>query len=70
MSRNIIKSIFAAVGLLVAAGAWAATWTDPDTGYTWTYYVNGDTAQLYSGYYPAAVSPEPTGVLVDRKSVV
>ena len=24
---------------------WADTWTDPDTGYTWTYRINGDTAE-------------------------
>ena len=30
----------------VAVGAWADTWTDPDTGYTWTYRINGDTAEI------------------------
>ena len=28
-----------------AFGAWAETWTDPDTGYTWTYRINGGTAE-------------------------
>ena len=28
-----------------AFGAWAATWTDPNTGYTWTSQINGATAE-------------------------
>ena len=29
----------------VAVCAWADTWTDPDTGYTWTHRINGNTAE-------------------------
>lgn len=47
MNRNIIKSIFVAVALSSAAGARADTWTDPETGYTWTYRINGDEAENY-----------------------
>lgn len=47
---------------MTAMCAQAATWTDPDTGYTWTYRINGDTAEIYSGY-SAAISPKPTDAL-------
>ena len=43
---NIIKSIVAAVAILSAAGVQADTWRDPDTLYTWTYRINGDTAEI------------------------
>ena len=35
-------------GAVVAAvfGVWADTWTDPDTGYTWTYSINGEAAEI------------------------
>ena len=39
---------------------YADTWTDPDTGYTWTYEINGDTVEIYNGFY-VAISPSPTG---------
>ena len=39
-----LAMMFAA--LAVAFGSWADTWTDPDTGYTWTYRINGDTAEI------------------------
>ena len=44
MTKKLMMMAFAA--LAVAFGAWAATWTDPDTGYTWTYQINGDTAEI------------------------
>ena len=34
----IKKLMMMFVAAFVAIGAWAETWTDPDTGYTWTYY--------------------------------
>ena len=40
---NFVKFILAAV--VMAAGAWADEWTDPDTGYKWTYRINGNTAE-------------------------
>ena len=61
-SSNIIKSIFAAVAMLTAAGAWADTWTDPDTGYIWTYRINGNAAEIYNDG-SCAISPAPTGSL-------
>ena len=58
------KVMFLAV-TFAAVCARADTWTDPDTGYTWTYSINGDKAEIYKkGYYnSAAISPEPTGSL-------
>ena len=42
----------------------ADTWTDPYTGYTWTYRINGDSAEITSSYYySAAISPNPTGAV-------
>ena len=38
-----------AVAALVALGAWADTWTDPDTGITWTYTVSDGKAILGGG---------------------
>ena len=55
---NIIKSIFAAVAVVAGTGAWAGTETVGS--YTWTYRINGDTAEIYGGVY-CAVSPTPTG---------
>jgi len=40
------KKLIAIVAVAAAFGAWAATWTDPDTGYTWTYRINGDAAEI------------------------
>lgn len=39
-------------------GAWADTWTDPDTGYTWTYKNTGVAAVEISD-----ISPLPTGAV-------
>ena len=39
--------------LAVAIGAWAAT--EKVGGYTWTYQINGDTAEIY-GYWQGARS--------------
>ena len=52
-----------AAAAAVALGAWAAMWTDPDTGYTWTYRINGDTAEIRTESYSAAISPSPTGAV-------
>ncbi|MBR4259702.1 MAG: hypothetical protein IKQ17_11775 [Kiritimatiellae bacterium] len=31
---------------MAAACAWADTWKDPDTGYTWTYRINGEVVEV------------------------
>ena len=36
--------------------------TETVGGYTWTYRINGDTAEITTGY-SAAISPEPTGAV-------
>ena len=54
--------MFLAVAM-AAVCAWADTWTDPDTGYTWTYRVNGDEAEIYNGSSSPAISPSPTGAV-------
>ena len=48
-------------GVVAASlGAWAETETFG--GYTWTYWINGDTAEIFSNY-SAAISPSPTGAV-------
>ena len=34
------------VASMAAIGAWADTWTDPDTGYTWTYQISDGAAEI------------------------
>ena len=53
---------FAAVSL-ATLGTWADTWTDPDTGYTWSYSVNGDTAAILGGKKGCPISPSPIGAV-------
>ena len=56
----------------------AETWTDPETGYTWTYCIDGDMAEIYgdeiwdwddeeedySYYIVNAIDPTPIGAVV------
>ena len=60
MKKRIV--IFFAVAMM-AICAQAEEWTDPDTGYTWTYRVWYDTVEIYNHFWKAAVSPAPTGAL-------
>ena len=39
------KLLLMTAAVAASFGAWAYTWTDPDTGYTWTYRANEDTAE-------------------------
>ena len=48
----------AAIGF--ATGAWAETWTDPDTGYTWAYYYTFSNRQILE---IDKVTPSPSGAL-------
>jgi len=57
--KTIIRSIFAAVAV-AAFGASADTETVG--GYTWSYHIVGDTAEIYYGY-SAAISPKPDGAV-------
>ena len=45
---------------MAAFGAWAETETVG--GYTWTYRINGGTAEIFNDY-SAAISPKPTGAV-------
>ena len=59
MTKKLMMMVAA---FAVAVGAWAETWTDPDSGYTWTYRINDDTAEIYN-YGSVAISPLPTGAV-------
>ena len=61
--HGMMKRLIAVCALTFAATMpmMADTWTDPDTGYTWTYRINGDTAEIYKGDYSPAIEPLPIG---------
>ena len=68
-----MKKIFVPVLLAVSVFGRADTWTDPETGYTWSYVAKGGVAEISNGG-ECAISPLPTGVLsvvstVDGKMV-
>ena len=45
---KVIRSMMLFVSVVLTSGvALVDTWTDPDTGYMWTYRVNGDAAENY-----------------------
>ena len=50
------------VSVLAFGDALADTWTDPDTGYTWSYRVRGDVAEIYKSN-SEAISPKPIGAV-------
>ena len=58
------KMLLALAMVAMAFGAWADT--EYANGYTWTYRINGYTAEIYGSYsyssYPC-VSPRPTGAV-------
>ena len=54
------KLMMMVVAVAMAIGAWADTGKVGD--YTWTYSVNGGTAEIYRNGY-AAISPNPTGAV-------
>ena len=76
-----MKTKFLAMLLIVAVimDVCAETWTDPDTGYTWTYRVYKDGVVIFNpgayGYGACAISPNPTGAItipdrLDKKPVI
>lgn len=60
----LMTVVFAVVRPLMAV-----TWTDPDTGYTWNYRIDGDTAEICvvvdadGVIVSGAISPNPTGTV-------
>ena len=48
MKKRLIT--ICALTVVAAMPLMADTWTDPDTGYTWTYRIDGDTAEIRLGF--------------------
>lgn len=68
MNKTITRLCALSIAFLSAIGAHADTWTDPNTGYTWTYRIVGDTVEIYNGLV-AAISPNPTGSVTIPSSI-
>ena len=62
-----IRVLFLTVAVMVMGGVWADTWTDPDTGYTWTYYIYDTIAGVYS--VSPATGPVTIPSSLDNKPV-
>ena len=66
-ARRAVRNLALFAAVAAALGAWADTETVGD--YTWTYRINGDTAEIYGTYdygtysYIPAISPSPTGAV-------
>ena len=56
-----MKALALSVVALASFGAWAET--EKVGEYTWTYRINGDTAEIYNGFLRAAISPSPTSAV-------
>lgn len=57
------KLLMTLVAVFATMAIMAATWTDPDTGYTWTYTTTDGGAKIYKFPGSVAVSPAPSGDL-------
>ena len=64
MKKRIVMFLAAAMAV-VCAQADTYTWTDPATGYTWKYDINGDEVVIGSSgcHGDLCISPNPTGAL-------
>ena len=63
-ARRAVRNLAMLAMVAVASVAWAATETVG--GYTWTYRINGDAAEIYkdsSGSSSPAISPSPSGAV-------
>ena len=80
MKTDIIRNLIVCAAVALAIGGVRADeWTDPDTGYTWTYRIVNDGAEIYGtatydsyrGQYNIilAVSPAPKGALTIPSSL-
>ena len=66
MSKMTRAAVFC-MAVAVTSGAWADTWTD-SAGYTWTYRINGNTAEINNGY-STAIYPHPYGAVTGPSSL-
>ena len=62
MNLNIVARQIICVTLLAAAMPIIAD-TETVGGYTWTYRINGDTAEIYGNWPSPAISPKPNGAV-------
>ena len=67
-ARRAVRNLALLAAVAAATAAWAGTETVGD--YTWTYRINGDTAEIYGtddshriDLYIPAISPSPTGAV-------
>ena len=63
MTKKLTMMLAAAVAMAIGARAE----TEKVGDYTWTYRINGDTAEIYGTYdlysYVLSISPSPTGAV-------
>jgi len=59
------KLIVVAVGMVMAVGVFAETWTDPKTGLSWTYQIVGDSVSVGGGGYSSPALPTSTSGAID-----
>ena len=53
-----MRKTFLSFVILCAFVVHADTWTDPETGYTWTYRINGDTVELHKDPLGGGILPQ------------
>ena len=58
-----MKKLMMVLTTAIAAAMPLMAATETVGGYTWTYRIIGDTAEIYKGVYSAAISPSPTGAV-------
>ena len=62
MDLQMMKKLTMMMAAAVAAAMPLMADTEYANGYTWTYRINGDTAEIYNDGY-CAIAPEPTGAV-------
>ena len=59
---GVINWALVTFSALAIGGARADTWTDPDTGYKWSYRIRDGVAEIYKSN-SEAISPKPAGAV-------
>ena len=59
---GVISRALFTFSALAIGGARADTWTDPDTGYKWSYRIHDGVAEIYKSN-SEAISPKPAGAV-------